>query len=202
MKYQHWILNLGLLLEIWCIMHKAVPSITLNLSISHCAELKEGAQRSPCDGQSKATVLCASARRGFLRWEQHFYKTADNSWTSRWNSILESCVMLTANMQREKLRCSDRKAQDSLSIRRSFSARAQAETHVSIPTASHKLILLLLQTDFPAPYCTFLLADCSVWPSKNTPICVIFHTHRPETKFSMKEEQFPPAQLNIQTKQQ
>lgn len=94
MKYQHWILNLGLLLEIWCIMHKAVPSITLNLSISHCAELKEGAQRSPCDGQSKATVLCASARRGFLRWEQHFYKTADNSWTSRWNSILESCVML------------------------------------------------------------------------------------------------------------
>ena len=81
-------------------------------------------------------------------------------------------------------------------------ARVKVKIQVSVLLANHKLILLLLQTDFPSPYCTFLLADCSVRSSKNTPICVIFHTHHPETKFSMKEEQFPLIQLYIQTKQQ
>lgn len=146
---------------------------------------------------SKATAFCASTRRGFLRWKRHFYKTAELlDGTAFWR--YGSWLLLMCRGRNEG---NDRKAQDSLSIRGSFSARAQAKTHVLIPIASHKLILLLLQTDFPAPYCTFL-ADCSVWSSKNTPICVIFHTHRPKTKFSMKEEQFPPTQLNIQTKQQ
>lgn len=146
-------------------------------------------------------TLWTLTRSGLVRLEKHLYKMSVNIWTSRGMVFWWAGSWLTP--WRWNWGATTGHQMISPPSGGSFTAGVKVNNSCSWSgLANHKLMLLLLRTDFPSPYCTFLLADCSVWPSKNTPICVIFHTHHPEKKFSMKVEQFPPIQFNIQTKQQ
>lgn len=196
-KYQYKSLNLRLLLEIY-IMHKAAFNLCSQIWWL-CQVKKVKAIKTCLIGKVRQWHLTLT-RSGLVRLEKYLYKTSANTWTSRgmvdwWGGSWFTQWRWNWDQQQD-IKWFPHHREGVLQLGLKW------KIHVLGPISKPQAYTAFTTNRFP--FTTLYFSSCwllNVTIQKLSYLCY-FHTHHPEKKFSMKVEQLPPIQFNIQAKQQ